>query len=120
MPTVPLPGVIAVDHIGVTVPDLAEAHDFFTAVLGCEYLYRLGPFRDDGGWMSEHLAVDDRAAMERLHFYQLGGQAIFEVFQYDAPEQVRTPRATATSAAITSLSTSRTSTLPSRCYTPTA
>ena len=25
--------------------------------------------------------------MRRLHFYRLGGQAIFEVFEYEAPEQ---------------------------------
>jgi catechol 2,3-dioxygenase-like lactoylglutathione lyase family enzyme len=86
-----IPGVTAVDHVGVTVPDLAEAHVFFTEVLGCEYLYRLGPFRDDGHWMSEHLNVDDRAVMRRLHFYSLGGQAIFEVFEYDAPQQATSP-----------------------------
>ncbi len=87
-----LPGVRAVDHIGVTVPDLDEAHEFFTEVLGCEYLYRLGPYRDDSGsWMNEHLNVDARAVMQRLHFYRLGGQAIFEVFQYAAPDQALSP-----------------------------
>jgi catechol 2,3-dioxygenase-like lactoylglutathione lyase family enzyme len=83
--------VRGVDHVGVTVPDLAAAHDFFTRVLGCTYLYRLGPFQDDGSWMSEHLGVDDRAVMRRLHFYRLGGQAIFEVFEYDAPDQTGAP-----------------------------
>jgi glyoxylase I family protein len=29
--------------------------------------------------------------MERLHFYRLGGQAVFEVFQYAAAEQAATP-----------------------------
>ncbi len=92
MTVTPLPGVRAVDHIGVTVPDLDEAHEFFTGVLGCEYLYRLGPYRDDvGSWMSEHLDVDPRAVMERLHFYRLGGQAVFEVFQYAAPDQASSP-----------------------------
>ncbi|MEV6606268.1 VOC family protein [Kutzneria sp. NPDC051319] len=55
-----------VDHIGVTVPDLDQAHEFFVGVLGCEYMYRLGPYRDDGSWMSEHMAVDDRTVMRRL------------------------------------------------------
>ena len=91
MPTHPIPGVARVDHVGITVPDLAEAHVFFTEVLGCEYMYRLGPYQDRGTWMSEHLNVDDRAVMRRLHFYRLGGQAIFEVFEYDAPEQVAAP-----------------------------
>ncbi|MEU4667683.1 VOC family protein [Amycolatopsis sp. NPDC023774] len=87
----PIPGVTGVDHFGLTVPDLDQAHEFFTEVLGCEYLYRLGPFEHDDGWMSEHLGVDDKAVMRRLHFYRLGGKAIFEVFQYAAPEQNPTP-----------------------------
>ncbi|MEV4596678.1 VOC family protein [Amycolatopsis sp. NPDC049253] len=87
----PIPGVTGVDHFGLTVPDLDQAHEFFTEVLGCEYLYRLGPYEHDDSWMSEHLGVDDKAVMRRLHFYRLGGRAIFEVFQYEAPEQNPAP-----------------------------
>ncbi|QYN18357.1 VOC family protein [Amycolatopsis sp. DSM 110486] len=87
----PIPGVTGVDHFGLTVPDLDQAHEFFTEVLGCEYLYRLGPYEHDDSWMSEHLGVDDEAVMRRLHFYRLGGKAIFEVFQYEAPEQNPVP-----------------------------
>jgi len=83
-----LPGLTGVDHIGFTVPDLAQAHRFLLDVIGCEYMYTLGPFRrDDGDWMREHLNVQPRAVMRRLHFYRCGGQAIFEVFQYEAPDQ---------------------------------
>lgn len=84
--------VRGVDHIGITVPDLDEAHAFFVGFLGCEYMYRLGPYRDDDDtWMRDHLGVHERAVMERLHFYRLGGQAIFEVFQYSAPDQGTAP-----------------------------
>lgn len=86
-----IPGVRHVDHIGVTVPDIREAHVFFTEVLGCEYLYRFGPIADAGDWMAVHLGVHPRATIRRVHFYRLGGQAIFEVFQYDAPDQVGEP-----------------------------
>ena len=75
----------------MTVPDLAEAHEFFIDVLGCEYMYTLGPFQHDDPWMSEHLNVADDTVMRRLHFYRLGGQAIFEVFEYEATDQQRTP-----------------------------
>lgn len=85
----PIPGVTGVDHVGITVPDLAQAHEFFVDVLGCEYMYRLGPFQDEGSWMSEHLNVPDRAVMRELRFYRLGGRAIFEVFQYEAAGQRR-------------------------------
>ena len=91
MPVTRIPGLTRLDHIGITVPDLAEAHVFFTQVLGCEYMYRLGPFEDSGHWMSEHLGVDDRTVMRRLHFYRLGGQAVFEVFEYEAPDQRADP-----------------------------
>jgi glyoxylase I family protein len=82
-----LPGLVRLDHIGFTVPNLEEAHDWLVDVLGCEYLYALGPFRSDGDWMTEHLAVDPGTVMRRLHFYRCGGQAVFEVFEYDAEDQ---------------------------------
>ncbi|MET8829165.1 VOC family protein [Streptomyces sp. NPDC004610] len=83
----PIPGLTGLDHIGLTVPDLDQAHTFFVDVLGCAYLYELGPYQDTGHWMSEHLDVDDRAVMRRLRFYRLGGRAVFEVFEYEAPDQ---------------------------------
>jgi catechol 2,3-dioxygenase-like lactoylglutathione lyase family enzyme len=82
-----LPGLRALDHIGVTVPDLEEATRFFVDVLGWEYLYSLGPFQDDGDWMSEHLGVHPRATVPENRFFRCGGQAIFEVFTYTAPDQ---------------------------------
>jgi catechol 2,3-dioxygenase-like lactoylglutathione lyase family enzyme len=91
MAAIPIPGVSRVDHVGITVPDLDAAHVFFTEVLGAEYLYRLGPYAHDDDWMSRHLNVADDTVMERLHFYRLGGQAIFEVFQYAAAEQNTIP-----------------------------
>ena len=85
--TTGLPGLTRVDHIGFTVPDLEEARTFLVDVLGCEYMYTLGPYRHDGDWMTEHLGVHPRAVMRELHFFRCGGQAIFEVFEYSAPEQ---------------------------------
>jgi catechol 2,3-dioxygenase-like lactoylglutathione lyase family enzyme len=87
-----LPGLHRLDHIGITVPDLEEATAFFLDVLGCEYMYSLGPFRDDtGDWMQVHLHVDPRTVMNQLHFFRCGGAAVFEVFEYTAPEQRTVP-----------------------------
>jgi catechol 2,3-dioxygenase-like lactoylglutathione lyase family enzyme len=86
-----LPGLTRVDHIGFTVPDLEEARSFLVDVLGCEYLYSLGPFRHEDDWMAEHLNVHPRAVMRRNSFFRCGGQAIFEVFSYEAPDQDLTP-----------------------------
>lgn len=83
-----IPGLQRLDHVGFTVPDLDAAHAFLVDVLGCEYLYRLGPLRDDAGdWMAEHLNVHPRATVPELRFFRLGGQAVFEVFQYTSPDQ---------------------------------
>ena len=82
-----MPGLRRLDHVGFTVPDLDEAQAFLVDVLGCEYLYSLGPFRDDGDWMADHLNVHPRATVPENRFFRLGDQAIFEVFAYTAPEQ---------------------------------
>lgn len=83
----PVPGLSRLDHVGFTVPDLEAARTWLVGVLGCEYMYSLGPFESDDSWMAEHLNVDPRAVMRRLHFFRCGGQAVFEVFEYQAPEQ---------------------------------
>jgi len=82
-----LPGLAGVDHIGFTVPDLVQATSFLLDVIGCEYMYSLGPFERDGAWMAEHLNVDPMARMELLHFFSCRGKAVFEVFQYSAPDR---------------------------------
>lgn len=90
-PTGPVPGLTRVDHVGLTVPDLDQAHEFFVDLLGCEYLYELGPFAREGAWMTGQLGVAPDTVMRRLRFYRLGGQAIFEVFEYDAQDQQAVP-----------------------------
>ncbi len=82
-----LPGVRGLDHIGFTVPDLEAASGWLVDVLGCEFMYSLGPFSSGGDCMSAHLGVDPRAVMRELRFFRCGGQAVFEVFQYEAPSQ---------------------------------
>ena len=86
-----IPGLRGTDHIGFTVPDLAQAIDFFVEVLGCEPFYQLGPFQADDDWMQVHLAVHPRAVMKKLRFLRCGNGANFEVFEYASPDQVRTP-----------------------------
>ncbi len=83
-----IPGLTGVDHIGVTVPDLEQARQFFVEVLGCEFLYELGPKADPtGDWMQRTLNVDSRATIDQIYFFRCGNQAIFEVFKYSAPDQ---------------------------------
>src|SRR5690606_6703806 len=81
-----LPGLIGTEHIGFTVPDLDEAHEFFVDVLGCEYVYSLGPFIKNDDWMTEHLNVHTRAVMRELRFYRCKNDPNTEIFQMESPE----------------------------------
>lgn len=88
-----LPGLTRLDHVGFTVPDLEQAHVWLIEVLGCEYMYTLGPFQHEDDWMSVHLNVAPDTVMRELRFYRCGGRAVFEVFQYEATDQtLRPPR----------------------------
>ena len=82
-----LPGLHGTDHIGITVPNLDEAVDFFVNVIGCEPFYELGPFKSDDDWMRTHLNVHPRTVMRRLKFLRCGNGSNFEVFEYEAPDQ---------------------------------
>ncbi|MGO3146738.1 MAG: VOC family protein [Leucobacter sp.] len=83
-----IPGLRRLDHFGFTVPDFAQAREFLEEVLGCSYLYSNGPFKDSTGeWMLQNLGVHPRAVMQKLHFFELTNQAIFEVFEYASPDQ---------------------------------
>jgi glyoxylase I family protein len=72
---------------------MEEARTFLVDVLGCEYLYSLGPFVHEDDWMAEHLNVHPRAVMRRNSFFRCGSGTLFEVFHYEAPDQAfRPPR----------------------------
>jgi len=82
MPT-PLTGVIGVHHIGVSVPDLDKAHEFYVGILGAvEDVERLqwadNPFIDS--------VVGLKGSAARQFFCRLGNVQ-FEVFEYSAPKQ---------------------------------
>ena len=84
----PLPGMRGVNHIGLTVPDMAQAIGFFTDVLGCQKATSFGPFRDDqGNFMQDLLAVDPRAVVEEITLMRCGFGSNIELFHYTAPDQ---------------------------------
>lgn len=85
-----IPGLRGMEHVGFTVPDLEEATRFFVDVIGCELVYSLGPLRDDGEWMRRQLNVHPRAVIRELRFFRCGHGSNFEIFEYEAPDQVRT------------------------------
>lgn len=88
----PMPGVRGMEHVGITVPDIDEACDFFTRVLGAEVLFTAATdFRGEGDWMAEHLNVHPRAEIKEFRYVRLGNGTNLEVFQFAAPDQAQAP-----------------------------
>lgn len=85
-----IPGLRGTEHIGFTVPNLDEAVSFFRDVIGCEIFYSFGPFKDpEGDWMSVNLDVHPRAEVHQIVLVRCATGANFEIFEYEAPDQVR-------------------------------
>jgi len=85
-----LPGLRGAEHIGFTVPDIEQAHDFFVNTIGCEFVYRLGPWERDDDWFTEHLNIHPRSVLKELRFYRCKFGPNFEVFEFDSPDQMLT------------------------------
>ena len=86
-----IPTSPGVDHIGMTVPNLQEAIDFFEGALGCEHIYTAGPFSDpEGDWMKNSLAVHPRASTT-LAMVRCGPTQNVELFEYEAEDQETVP-----------------------------
>lgn len=85
-----VPGLRGTEHVAFTVPDLEQAVTFFTEVLGCEYFYPIGPFRDpDGTWFEDNLDLHPRSEIPRACLLRCGHGSNFEIFEYEAPDQRR-------------------------------
>lgn len=82
-----IPGLTRFDHIGFTVPDLEQATRFLVEVIGCRYLYSLGPLEPDGDWMSRHLNVANDTVIPEIRFFSCAGAPVLEVFEYRARRQ---------------------------------
>lgn len=83
-----LPGLRGHDHTGVTVPDIKQAIDFFTNILGCQQAMSFGPFSDDKGtFMQDILDVNPRAKIEQITMMRCGYGSNIELFQYSSPDQ---------------------------------
>ncbi|MET3519625.1 VOC family protein [Mesorhizobium abyssinicae] len=83
-----IPGMRGHDHTGITVPDMKQAVDFFTNVVGCKKAMAFGPFADDKGtFMQDLLGVDPKAVIEEITQIRCGYGSNIELFKYTAPDQ---------------------------------
>src|SRR5215218_1530337 len=84
-------GLVGMDHVGITVPDIDEAAAWFRGVMGCETPLTFGPFGDPTGtFMTDLLGVHPRAVIEQITQVRCGRSANIELFDYDAPDQLQT------------------------------
>jgi len=87
----PIPGVLGVDHFGVTVPNVAQARDWFVDVLGCVAPLQFGPIFDpNGSLMTRLVGVHPRAVIDQIVEVRCGTGSSIELFQYTAPHQDQT------------------------------
>lgn len=87
---VALPGLERLDHVGLTVPDLEAALEFYSALLEAKEIFRLGPFDSRelpavGGldWSAAYVNVSD--ARFTLAMLETPSGSRVELFQYDRP-----------------------------------
>ncbi len=84
----PIPGIRGMEHVGITVPDINQACDFFANILGAEVLFTAATdFKGEGDWMHEHLNVHPRSEIKEFRYVRLGNGTNLEVFQFTAPDQ---------------------------------
>jgi catechol 2,3-dioxygenase-like lactoylglutathione lyase family enzyme len=83
-----IPGIRGIDHIGFTVPDMAQAVAFFSDVMGCKKAMSFGPFADPkGNFMQDLVNVNPRAEIKEITMMRCGQGANIELFQYTSPDQ---------------------------------
>src|SRR5438132_10816467 len=88
-----VPGLLGIDHVGITVPDVASAAGWFEDVLGGINPLTFGPFADPvGDFMHQLVDVDPRAVVDQIRMVRAGNGPGVELFQYEAPDQDHTFR----------------------------
>jgi catechol 2,3-dioxygenase-like lactoylglutathione lyase family enzyme len=83
-----VPGLLGIDHVGITVPDVAAAATWLEGVLGGTNPLTFGPFADPfGDFMHQLVDVDPKAVVEQIRMVRFGNGPGVELFQYTAPDQ---------------------------------
>src|SRR6184192_3313282 len=81
-----LPTMHGIEHVGLTVPNLDEATEFFVQVFGCEVVYTMGPFLYEENWfdLNPEFLPQTRHTIRAL---RCRNGAHIELFEFSAPDQ---------------------------------
>lgn len=85
-----VPGLLGIDHVGLTVPNIAAAAKWLETKLGLENPLTFGPFSDPtGNFMKALVDLNPKAVVEQIRVLGNGNGPNLELFQYSAPGQDR-------------------------------
>jgi catechol 2,3-dioxygenase-like lactoylglutathione lyase family enzyme len=88
-----VPGLLGIDHVGITVPDIAIAASWLEEKLGFANPLTFGPFADPSGdFMTQLVDVDRAAVVQQIRMLRGGDGPSVELFQYTSPDQDRSFR----------------------------
>ena len=83
-----VPGLLGIDHIGITVPDIEVAAGWLEQNLGMVNPLTFGPFSDPvGDFMTQLVDVNPRAVVEQIRMLRGGDGPGVELFKYTSPDQ---------------------------------
>jgi catechol 2,3-dioxygenase-like lactoylglutathione lyase family enzyme len=83
-----IPGLLGLDHVGLTVPDIELARKWLEKNLGGVAPLRFGPISDPAGTLMRDLVdVDVKAVIEEIDVVRVRNGSNIELFQYSAPDQ---------------------------------
>ena len=78
-------GLVGMDHVGLTVPDINQAIEWYEDVLGAAAPLTFGPF--EGDFLQGALDVVSGTKIDQITMLRLGHSANIELFQYESPGQ---------------------------------
>lgn len=84
--------IYGMHHIGITVPNLAEAIAFFKAVFGAVEVFHTGPFDVDAAFMQRRLGTPAHTRIRDLVFLRCGDSTNVELFEYSGEDSSARPR----------------------------
>ena len=88
-----VPGLLGIDHIGLTVPNIDVAAAWLEQKLGLINPLTFGPFSDPSGdFMTQLVDVNPRAVVQQIRMLRGGDGPSIELFQYTSPDQDQTFR----------------------------
>ena len=81
-------GLVGLDHVGITVPDINQAIEWFEDVLGAVAPLTFGPF-PAGPFVASVVDVAETASIDQITMLRIGHSANIELFKYTAPDGQR-------------------------------